>query len=104
MSSRLVARQRAVYESYAGRGKSFAEDQTIVSDEPTDMAERIVTTIEEVGADALNLRLQLPGMTPEEVRDQISRIGSTVVGLVNQKWPSPRPASPATTGSGSSHF
>jgi alkanesulfonate monooxygenase SsuD/methylene tetrahydromethanopterin reductase-like flavin-dependent oxidoreductase (luciferase family) len=39
VSSRLVARQRAVYESYAGRGSSFGEDQTIASDEPAEMYE-----------------------------------------------------------------
>ncbi len=32
----------------------------------------------EVGADALNLRVQLPGMAPGQVREQIEQIGSTV--------------------------
>jgi hypothetical protein len=41
----------------------------------------------EVGADALNLRVQLPGMEPEQVREQIERLGSTVVGRVKQAFP-----------------
>jgi hypothetical protein len=41
--------------------------------------EQLATTMREVGADALNLRVQLPGMAPEQVREQIVRIGSTVV-------------------------
>jgi alkanesulfonate monooxygenase SsuD/methylene tetrahydromethanopterin reductase-like flavin-dependent oxidoreductase (luciferase family) len=90
LSSGLVARQRAVYESYATRG-NFGEDQTIVSAEPAEMAERIVATVKEVGADALNLRLQLPGMVVEEVREQIERVGTSVVGLVKENWPSPGP-------------
>jgi alkanesulfonate monooxygenase SsuD/methylene tetrahydromethanopterin reductase-like flavin-dependent oxidoreductase (luciferase family) len=84
--TRLVARQRAVYESYAGRGRTFDEDQTIAADEPAEMVERLATTMGEVGADALNLRVQLPGMAPEEVREQIARIGTTVVGPLQERW------------------
>jgi alkanesulfonate monooxygenase SsuD/methylene tetrahydromethanopterin reductase-like flavin-dependent oxidoreductase (luciferase family) len=87
--SGLVARQRAVYESYAERASSFGEDQTIVSDEPAEMAERLVASVREVGADALNLRVQLPGMAPEEVRDQITHIGTTVVDRLKKDWPPP---------------
>jgi alkanesulfonate monooxygenase SsuD/methylene tetrahydromethanopterin reductase-like flavin-dependent oxidoreductase (luciferase family) len=78
--SGLVEDQRAVYESYAADASSFGEDQTIASDEPDDVAERLATVMREVGADALNLRVQLPGMSPEDVREQIARIGSTVIG------------------------
>lgn len=85
--SALIDRQRAVYESYSER--SFDEDQTIASDEPAELAERIVATVTEVGADALNLRVQLPGMAPAEVREQITRVGSSVVGRVKESWPSP---------------
>jgi hypothetical protein len=82
----LVARQRAVYESYAGPDRTFDEDQTIVADEPAEMVERLATTMREVGADALNLRVQLPGMAPEDVREQIARIGTTVVGPLQEGW------------------
>jgi alkanesulfonate monooxygenase SsuD/methylene tetrahydromethanopterin reductase-like flavin-dependent oxidoreductase (luciferase family) len=84
--TRLVARQRAVYESYAGRGRTFDEDQTIAAGEPAEVVERLATTMDEVGADALNLRVQLPGMAPEEVREQIARIGTTVVGPLQERW------------------
>jgi hypothetical protein len=82
----LVARQRAVYESYAGRGRPFDEDQTIITDEPGEMVERLATTMRDVGADSLNLRVQLPGMAPEDVREQIERIGTTVVGPLRLRW------------------
>jgi hypothetical protein len=80
--SGLVEDQRAVYESYAAG--SFGADQTIASDEPDEMAEQLVATVREVGADALNLRVQLPGMSPEQVREQIVRIGATVVPIVQK--------------------
>jgi len=77
VDSALVESQRAVYESYAAG--SFGADQTVASDEPSEVAERLAATMREVGADALNLRVQLPGMSPEQVREQIVQIGSTVV-------------------------
>jgi len=84
--SELVTRQRAVYESYAGPVGGFDEDQTIASHDPAEMAERLAATVTESGADSLNLRVQLPGMAPEEVREQIVRIGTAVVGLVKSRW------------------
>ena len=89
LPSGLVGSQRAVYESYAARPGSFGDDQTIASDEPDEMAERLAATVKEVGADALNLRVQLPGMSPEQVREQIALIGSTVVESLKSIWPSP---------------
>jgi alkanesulfonate monooxygenase SsuD/methylene tetrahydromethanopterin reductase-like flavin-dependent oxidoreductase (luciferase family) len=69
VQSQLVEDQRAVYESYA-RG-SFGADQTVASDEPDELAESLAATVRRAGADALNLRVQLPGMSPEQVREQI---------------------------------
>jgi alkanesulfonate monooxygenase SsuD/methylene tetrahydromethanopterin reductase-like flavin-dependent oxidoreductase (luciferase family) len=85
--SELIGSQRAVYESYAAGASSFGEDQTIASDEPDDVAPRLAATMREVGADALNLRVQLPGMSPEQVREQIAQIGTTVVASLKKIWP-----------------
>jgi alkanesulfonate monooxygenase SsuD/methylene tetrahydromethanopterin reductase-like flavin-dependent oxidoreductase (luciferase family) len=85
VSSGLVASQRAVYESYAP-SDAFGDDQTIASDEPAELADRLMEAVDGVGADALNLRVQLPGMSPEQVRDQIVRIGETVVGPLKARW------------------
>jgi hypothetical protein len=84
VQSGLIDSQRAVYESYAANASSFGADQTIASDDPDEMAERLAAAMSEAGADALNLRVQLPGMAPEQVRDQIERIGSTVVGSLKK--------------------
>jgi alkanesulfonate monooxygenase SsuD/methylene tetrahydromethanopterin reductase-like flavin-dependent oxidoreductase (luciferase family) len=88
VSTALVASQRAVYESYAG-GR-FGEDQTIASDDPAEIAERLATAMRDIGADALNLRVQLPGMAPPDVREQITSIGMTVVRLLREIRSSPQ--------------
>jgi alkanesulfonate monooxygenase SsuD/methylene tetrahydromethanopterin reductase-like flavin-dependent oxidoreductase (luciferase family) len=80
--SGLIEDQRAVYESYAAG--AFGADQTVASDDPLEVAEGLAATMAEVGADALNLRVQLPGMAPGHVREQIEQIGSGVVGVVKK--------------------
>jgi len=87
--SGLVEDQRAVYESYAPDAGAFGADQTIASSDPGEVSERLVTAMVEAGADALNLRVQLPGMEPAQVREQIEQLGSTVVGLVKRALPPP---------------
>jgi alkanesulfonate monooxygenase SsuD/methylene tetrahydromethanopterin reductase-like flavin-dependent oxidoreductase (luciferase family) len=79
LRSQLVQDQRAVYESYAPAAPSFGEDQTIAAGDPAELVERLAAASSEVGADALNLRVQLPGMSPDEVREQIAHIGASVV-------------------------
>ncbi len=83
----LIDSQRAVYESYAEPAASFGDDQTIVSDDPQVLAERLASTVSAVGADALNLRVQLPGMAPGQVREQIADLGSSVVPTLRKMWP-----------------
>jgi len=92
--SGLIDSQRAVYESYAPDASSFGEDQTIASDHPDELAERLAATATEVGADALNLRVQLPGMSPEQVREQIAQIGSSVAASLKELWPPPAGRAP----------
>jgi alkanesulfonate monooxygenase SsuD/methylene tetrahydromethanopterin reductase-like flavin-dependent oxidoreductase (luciferase family) len=75
----LVDAQREVYDSYAGSAAAFGEDQTATSADPTDLAERLDRAVRESGADSLNLRIHLPGMPPEAVRDQIAGLGSDVL-------------------------
>ena len=84
--SELIDAQRAVYESYAAPARSFGEDQTIATDDSEEMVARLAAVVNEVGADALNLRIQLPGMAPAQVREQIERIGATVVDPLKSLW------------------
>jgi alkanesulfonate monooxygenase SsuD/methylene tetrahydromethanopterin reductase-like flavin-dependent oxidoreductase (luciferase family) len=86
----LIDRQRAVYESYAAQSRAFGDDQTIATNDPAELAERLAAVVTEVGADALNLRVQLPGMAEDEVREQITRIGTEVIVSLKRKWSTSR--------------
>jgi alkanesulfonate monooxygenase SsuD/methylene tetrahydromethanopterin reductase-like flavin-dependent oxidoreductase (luciferase family) len=75
----LVDQQRKVYDSYAGGAGAFGDDQTVSGHDPAEVAARLHAIVTAVGADALNVRIHLPGMPPELVREQIVRLGTDVV-------------------------
>lgn len=79
----LVEAQRRVYDSYTGAGgPAFGDDQTVASHDPADQLDQAVA---ELGADALKIRIHLPGMPPREVRQQIARpLGAEVAPLL--RW------------------
>ena len=78
----LIARQRDVYAS-VGSGttprRPFADDQTVISPDPDEIVERLADIMDATGADALNLRVHLPGIPPGSIRDQIVRLANDVV-------------------------
>jgi hypothetical protein len=75
----LVERQRAVYQSVSSNTRQFADDQTIATTDPEEMAERLHATVTQIGSDAINLRVHLPGISGTQVRDQIGRLADEVV-------------------------
>ena len=77
--SDLVHAQRAVYDALSGDPARFGDDQTVTGTEPDDVAERLRAVQAEAGADALNLRVHLPGLSPAEVRAQIDALAASVV-------------------------
>jgi alkanesulfonate monooxygenase SsuD/methylene tetrahydromethanopterin reductase-like flavin-dependent oxidoreductase (luciferase family) len=83
LPTELVRRQRATYDSYSGAATVFGDDQTICTDQPAAMADRLIEAVEQSGADALNLRVHLPGMSTESVRAQIARIATEVVPMIS---------------------
>lgn len=85
----LVRRQRAVYDSYSGAAVTFGDDQTIASREPAEVVARLCELIAATRTDALNLRVHLPGMPPEAIREQIETLGTEVVGPLRDNWPAP---------------
>jgi hypothetical protein len=82
--SDLVVRQRQVYDGYAG-GAGFGDDQTVTSTDPERMAVQLHEVVRSAGADALNLRVHLPGMAPDSVRAQIARLGAEVLPLLRER-------------------
>jgi hypothetical protein len=77
------ARQIAVYQGYAEPSAQahWTGDQLVHSDDPLSVAEQLAEAASTGGADALNLRVHVPGMTPEEVAGQIAALAKVVDGL-----------------------
>ncbi len=80
----LIERQRAVYDSYAGSGAAFSADQTITADDPLELAQRIHAAWIESGADAVNLRVHLPGVPASEIRQQITGLAQDVLPVLRR--------------------
>ncbi len=80
----LVAQQRAVYQSYARDGRPLPEDETIIAPDPAEIAERLFAGYVEAGADAINLRVHLPGITPTEARQQIAVLAESVLPRLSE--------------------
>jgi alkanesulfonate monooxygenase SsuD/methylene tetrahydromethanopterin reductase-like flavin-dependent oxidoreductase (luciferase family) len=75
----LVDRQREVYDSYARPATAFGQDETVSATDPAELAARLLAALAASGADALNLRVHLPGLSPAAIRAQIARLGDEVV-------------------------
>ena len=73
----LVEKQRQVYQSYSSG--SFPADQTLTTTDPTAMAETLHQMMLAVGADAVNLRIHLPGLDTGDARRQIVSLAEDVV-------------------------
>ena len=56
----------------------WADDAVLSSADPVELAEMLVETVVLAGCDGLNIRLHVPGITPEEIRDQLAALGEVV--------------------------
>jgi alkanesulfonate monooxygenase SsuD/methylene tetrahydromethanopterin reductase-like flavin-dependent oxidoreductase (luciferase family) len=92
LPTELVDRQREIYDSYAGSTSMFGDDQTVHGPDPVGVAEQLVDVACRSGADALNLRVHLPGMSPVAVRHQILMLGTEVLPAVRALWSERRSA------------
>ena len=70
-----------VYRGYAPTAaqQGWDQDQLVTVDDPVEVAERLAAVAAQVGADAVNLRLTVPDVAPEAVREQIACLGDEVV-------------------------
>jgi alkanesulfonate monooxygenase SsuD/methylene tetrahydromethanopterin reductase-like flavin-dependent oxidoreductase (luciferase family) len=79
----LLERQLDVYRSYApGSAQAHWQSDEVVS-APTagEVAEQLAAVTADAGADAVNLRIHVPGISPDTARDQITRLGKAVEPL-----------------------
>jgi alkanesulfonate monooxygenase SsuD/methylene tetrahydromethanopterin reductase-like flavin-dependent oxidoreductase (luciferase family) len=77
----LLDRQVDTYRSYSTSAAQsrWGTDEVIGDTDPQAIAERAADAARRAGADAINIRVHVPGLTPEVVRDQIGRLGDAVV-------------------------
>lgn len=62
----------------------------IASDDPDALASALTHAVGITGATALNVKFAYPGVTPEEMREQIMLFGRNVLPLVHREWPKVR--------------
>jgi alkanesulfonate monooxygenase SsuD/methylene tetrahydromethanopterin reductase-like flavin-dependent oxidoreductase (luciferase family) len=76
-----LARQLDVYRGYASTDTQahWRADELVTSPDPETVAAGLVDVLDRAGADALNLRIHAPGVTPAEVREQIVALGQEVL-------------------------
>jgi alkanesulfonate monooxygenase SsuD/methylene tetrahydromethanopterin reductase-like flavin-dependent oxidoreductase (luciferase family) len=84
-------RQVDVYRGYASAAAQshWSSDQLVTETTPGSVADRLADVARRAGADALNLRVQVPGVTPADARNQIVRLGDEVLPRLRQQWRSP---------------
>jgi alkanesulfonate monooxygenase SsuD/methylene tetrahydromethanopterin reductase-like flavin-dependent oxidoreductase (luciferase family) len=81
-----VERQLDVYKSYAPAAATahWGENEMAAGDGADDVAAALVGAVRDAGADALNVRVHVPGVEPLAARDQIVRLGNEVVPIVKE--------------------
>jgi alkanesulfonate monooxygenase SsuD/methylene tetrahydromethanopterin reductase-like flavin-dependent oxidoreductase (luciferase family) len=74
--------QLDVYRSYtpASAQEKWGRDEVVASSDPAEVVDGLVDVCARAGADALNIRVHVPGVTPEQAREQIAALGDEVAG------------------------
>ena len=82
-----VNEQLDVYRGYSSRAAQghWGEDELIGSLDPGEVAEGLAEAGQRAGADAVNIRIHVPGVPPSDARDQIERLGHEVVGPLRER-------------------
>lgn len=76
-----------VYRGYAPSTASWGADEMVVSHDASAVADELVGALQGTGADALNVRVTVPGVTPGQVGEQIVAIGDDVLPLLRRaRW------------------
>jgi hypothetical protein len=77
-------RQLEVYRSYssAAAQQHWRDHGFLCRDDGAELAADLTDALARSGCDALNLRVQVPGVTPDQARDQIERLGAEVLPLL----------------------
>jgi alkanesulfonate monooxygenase SsuD/methylene tetrahydromethanopterin reductase-like flavin-dependent oxidoreductase (luciferase family) len=73
-----------VYRSYspASAQANWGRNELVDAPTPDSVVSGLLQAVERAGADALNLRVHVPGVSPADAREQIARLGDEVLGPV----------------------
>ncbi len=82
-----VARQVDLYRGYAPAASQthWEGEQLVSSAAGSDVAGGLTDAALRAGADAVNLRVHVPGVTPDAAREQIARLGDEVVPALRKE-------------------
>jgi alkanesulfonate monooxygenase SsuD/methylene tetrahydromethanopterin reductase-like flavin-dependent oxidoreductase (luciferase family) len=82
-----VARQLDVYRGYAPVASQahWEGEQLVASMSAGDVADGLARVARRAGADAVNVRVHVPGVTPEAAREQIDQLGADVVPALREE-------------------
>ncbi|HEY7946617.1 MAG TPA: LLM class flavin-dependent oxidoreductase [Acidimicrobiales bacterium] len=78
-----MAQQVVVYRGYADAGAQthWTADELVTGEDPETVAGRLSEVMARSGADACNLRVHAPGISPDQVRTQIAALTEVVARL-----------------------
>jgi alkanesulfonate monooxygenase SsuD/methylene tetrahydromethanopterin reductase-like flavin-dependent oxidoreductase (luciferase family) len=76
--------QLDVYKGYSSpvAQAHWGDDELVTAVDPAEVADGLVDAMRRAGADALNVRIHVPGLAPELVREQIVALGDGVLDRV----------------------
>jgi hypothetical protein len=88
--------QLSVYRDYTPQAAQaqWGEQEMVDSTGPADIAAGLLDALERSGCDALNLRVHVPGVSPEAAREQIERLGDEVVPALRDRAGASRSSRP----------
>jgi len=74
--------QLSVYRGYTplSAQEHWGGDEFVGGDDAAVVADGLIDAARRAGADAVNLRVHVPGVAPESAREQITNLGDAVVG------------------------
>jgi alkanesulfonate monooxygenase SsuD/methylene tetrahydromethanopterin reductase-like flavin-dependent oxidoreductase (luciferase family) len=82
-----------VYRGYSSSSamQHWGTDELVGSTDGEAVSGQLVDVLQRAGADALNLRVHVPGVTPELAREQIIRLGSEVLPKLHESLGNGKP-------------
>ncbi len=88
--NQIIDAQVKRYRSYASPAAvaRFGEDELVTESAPRALAERLAALAAQAGATALNLRVHVPGVSPDQAADQLEALAETLVELRSTSWAS----------------